>query len=64
MTTPRPWTVVDHTDDRKGYMRIEGPNGQKVCDIFPFVGEGGVGVEEARKNAVLIVTLANARELG
>lgn len=62
MTTPRPWKIIDHTNDRKGYIAIEGPNGEKIADIFPFAGVGGVGAETARMNAALIVTLANASD--
>lgn len=60
MTTPRPWKVVDAVSETKGYIRIEGPNGEKIADIFPFAGVGGVGIEAARQNATLIVSLANA----
>lgn len=61
-TTPRPWKVVDCiANDHRGYLTIQGPNGEKVADIFPFAGVGGVGLEQARMNAALIVSLANAR---
>lgn len=58
--TPKPWKVIDTIGDRsQGYLAIRGPNGEKIADIFPFAGEGGVGVEQARDNARLIVSLAN-----
>ena len=59
MTTPRPWTIEDHADDKRGYIGIRGPHGEKIADIFPFAGVGGVGIEAARANAALIVASAN-----
>jgi hypothetical protein len=59
MSTPKPWKVVDHASARKGYLVIEGPNGEKIAEVFPFAGVGGVGIEEARDNARLIVSLVN-----
>ena len=60
-TTPRPWTVHDYSNDRTGYIGIRGPNNEKIADIFPFAREGGVGIEVARKNAILITIWANER---
>jgi len=57
--TPGPWKVVDSTSDKKGYIHIQGPNGEKIADIFPFAGVGGVGVEQARENAAFIVRSRN-----
>lgn len=60
MSTSRPWKIIDTiTAKGGGYLAIRGPNGEKIADIFPFAGEGGVGVETARMNAELIVKLAN-----
>lgn len=59
--TPGPWKVVDSTSDKKGYIRIEGPGGEKIADIFPFAGIGGVGVKQARENAAFIVSAHNGR---
>lgn len=65
-TTVRPWKVVDTINTRGvGYLSIRGPNGEKIADMFPFAGEGGIGVETARANASLICQLANQRpEIG
>lgn len=60
--TPGPWEIVDGTTEKHGYIAIRGPNGEKICDIFPFAGFDGVGVETARQNAAAIVSLVNARE--
>ena len=49
-TTPRPWTVHEYEQ----YITIRGPNNEKIADIFPHAGVGGVGLEQARKNAILI----------
>lgn len=59
--TVRPWKVVDGCTEKGGYIAIRGPNDEKIAEIFPFAGVGGVGLKKARANAVLIVTLANAR---
>jgi len=48
------WKILDYVDDQRGYIRIV--DGDKtVCDIFPFAGIGGTGVEKARENAAKIV---------
>lgn len=58
--TPKPWKIIDSiTNDRRGYLTIRGPNGEKIADIFPFAEIGGVGLEQARDNARLIVSLVN-----
>lgn len=62
-TTNRPWSVVDFTNGKtKGWIEIRGPNGEKVATIFPWAGEGCVGVDVARENAAMIVELANANQ--
>jgi hypothetical protein len=49
--------ILDYADDKRGYIRIV--DGDKtVCDIFPFAAVGGVGVEQARENARMIVNAA------
>ena len=55
--TPWPWILMDYTKERPegGYLRIEGPNGEKIADIFPFAGHNGVGLKVARGNAALIM---------
>lgn len=58
--TPKPWKIIDTIGDRgQGYLAIRGPNGEKVADMFPFAGENGVGLDAARENARLIVSLVN-----
>ena len=60
MNTPGPWKINDYIDDGKnGYIHISGPNGERIADIFPFAGVGGVGPETARQNARLMVKTVN-----
>jgi len=59
MMTPRPWKIIDTITLKHGYLGIRGPNGEKIADIFPFAGEGGTGIEAARANVALIVSLVN-----
>ncbi len=61
--TPGPWTAIDMGMVRNGggepsYIHIAGPNGEKICDIFPHAGSNGVGMKAARANAALIVQAA------
>ncbi len=53
----RPWKIIDsiNEDETKGFIHIAGANGEKVCDIFPFAGVGGIGVIAARKVASIII---------
>ena len=65
MTTLRPWNIVNCVaKGDRGYIRIEGPNGEKVADIFPFARENGTGYETALANAEMIVKLINAQTGG
>lgn len=60
MRTPGPWTINDYiNNEKKGYIHISGPNGEKIADIFPFAGVGGVGPEAARENARALVAAVN-----
>lgn len=59
MSLPKkPWRIVDSLNERKGtgYIHIQGPNGEKICDIFPYAGVGGLGLEAARAVAEMIVS--------
>jgi hypothetical protein len=63
MHTPGPWKIIDETsDERHGYIAIRGPNDEKIADIFPFAGVGGVGVEAARANARLIAMAVERKD--
>ncbi len=63
--TARPWAVEEFRSQRPRdegmlyYLRISGPNGEKIADLFPHAGSGGVGEAQARANAALIVETAN-----
>lgn len=57
--TPGPWQIIDCirvTGDGQytGYISIVGPNGERICDLFPFAAKGGVGRMQAIENAALI----------
>ena len=57
--TPGPWRSIEvgskrGTNGDPSYISIVGPNGEKICDIFPHAGVGGVGIDVARANARLI----------
>lgn len=60
--TPGPWKIIYHTTQGKtgnlGYIEIRGPNDEAICTIFPGAGRGGVGIETAKKNAMLLVRSA------
>jgi hypothetical protein len=54
---PHPWRIADHTTERyggRGYLSIVDANLNRICDFFPFAGEGGRGKE---------ATLALARQI-
>jgi hypothetical protein len=44
---PHPWRIADHTVERHGveggYLTIVDANLNRICDFFPFAGEGGRG---------------------
>lgn len=59
--THGPWNVTEHIVEHRhgcaaGYIAITGPNGEGVAHLFPF-GRKGVGLENARANALFIVAL-------
>jgi hypothetical protein len=49
------WKINDYTADKKGFLNISDELGNKICDIFPFAGIGGVGLNQALENARKIV---------
>jgi hypothetical protein len=51
---PHPWRIADHTTDRGGYLSIVDANLNRICDFFPFAGQGGRGKE---------ATMALARQI-
>ena len=56
-----PWRLLDQTQRGAGYLRILGPNGEKICDLFPFgAGSGTVSETVARAIAKHIVASAPA----
>lgn len=63
--TKGPWQAVEtgHVKGLPGpaYISIIGPNGEKICDIFPHAGKGGAGLDAARANARLIVQARSSR---
>ena len=54
------WKINDYCDEKKGYISITDTDGAAICQIFPFAGSGGVGVDQARENARKI---ANVEQL-
>jgi len=43
---PHPWRIEDHTTERYGgggYFSIVDATGNRICDFFPFAGNGGRG---------------------
>jgi hypothetical protein len=46
---PHPWRIDDRTVERHGieggYISIVDATGNRVCDFFPFAGQGGRGKE-------------------
>lgn len=63
--TPPPWRLDEFRsqDPRNAgeliYLRISGPGGEKIADLYPHASVGGVGETQARANAALIVEAAN-----
>lgn len=55
-----PWKINDFCNDVRGYIRVVDEHSNTICDIFPFAGVGGVGLDKARENARKIV---NAEQL-
>jgi hypothetical protein len=45
------WKIKDNTENGRGYLRLVDQDGLTVCDIFPFAGVGGAGLDKARENA-------------
>lgn len=43
-----------------GYLEVRGPAGEAICTIFPDAGLGGIGLEQARAVARLIVEARHA----
>jgi hypothetical protein len=60
--TPGPWTINDRTVPKGGYLRIEGPDGQHVCDLFPFARQA-IPRENVDANARLIANSPQALAL-
>ncbi len=61
--TPGPWEAVEFGrllggEDGPSFIRIKGPNGEKICDIHVHGSVGGPGVAAARANAAWIVAHA------
>jgi hypothetical protein len=54
------WKINDYCTDKRGYIRITDDDLMTVCDIFPFAGIGGQGLDKARENARKI---ANSEQL-
>jgi hypothetical protein len=42
---PHPWRIADHTSKNGGYLSIVDGNLNRICDFFPFAGQGGRGKE-------------------
>lgn len=56
--TPGPLQVEEFaspSDGRVYFLRINGPKGERIADIYPDASVGGVGLFEARANAGRIV---------
>lgn len=58
--TPGPWEAVEMGrllggEPGPSVIRIKGPNGEKLADIYVHGSVGGPGVAQARANAALIV---------
>jgi hypothetical protein len=51
---PHPWQIADHTSKNGGYLSIVDATLNRICDFFPFAGQGGRGKE---------ATLALARQI-
>lgn len=49
------WKIVEQGDPKRAYISIVDEDGGAICQIFPFAGKGGVGLEKARENARKIV---------
>lgn len=56
-----PWTDQNSINERKeaGLISILGPNGERICDIFPFARRGGIGADAARAVAEFIMDARN-----
>lgn len=56
--TPGPWTIHSKLTERNGtqmgYIEIKTPDGLAICTVFPFAGNGGVGLDAGMANARLI----------
>lgn len=63
--TPRPWRVEAFRSQNPRnagellFIRISGPNGEKVADLYPHASVAGVGEAQALANAAMIVEAAN-----
>ena len=57
----KPWRVIDFVQESRqtGHLHVAGPYGEKICDIFPYAGVGGVGYEAAKIIAHFIVEQRN-----
>lgn len=58
--TPGPWEAVEMGSLLGGergpsFIRIKGPNGEKICDLAVHGSVGGPGVAAARGNAAWII---------
>ncbi len=56
---PHPWRIADHTTNRVGYLSIVDGNLNRICDFFPFAGQGGRGKEATLALAQQILDWSN-----